>query len=358
MTNTTDTDSSEICVAALYHFTPFADHKALQAPLLAVCNAGGVMGTLLLAHEGINGTIAGQKKSIDAVLTHIRALPGCESLGVKFSSANDMPFLRMKVRLKREIVTMGVPETDPLSTVGTYVAPQDWNALISDPDTIVIDTRNDYEVLVGQFSGAIDPETATFRDFPAWFRDNRERLLGEGHNSAHADGEAGKPKKVAMYCTGGIRCEKSTAFLKNEGIDEVFHLKGGILQYLEDIPEEESLWEGECFVFDQRVTVGHGLKIGDYAQCHACRRPIDKEGLASPFYELGVSCEACHHERTDDQRARYRERQKQELLARKGGRDHLGADIGAAQAEAAEAKAEQAEKDRKFEADKRAKRGG
>ena len=225
-----------------------------------------------------------------------------------------MPFLRMKVRLKREIVTMGQPDIDPLASVGTYVPPEEWNTLISDPDTILIDTRNDYEVSVGKFSGAIDPQTASFRDFPAWFRAERERLLGEG-----------KAPKVAMYCTGGIRCEKSTAFLKSEGVEDVFHLKGGILRYLETVPEEESLWEGECFVFDQRVTVRHGLEPGSYAMCHACRRPITGEDKASPLYAEGVSCPACHDERSEADRARYAERQRQEELAEKRGTEHLGA---------------------------------
>jgi UPF0176 protein len=220
----------------------------------------------------------------------------------------------MKVRLKREIVTMGEPDIDPRASVGTYVEPQDWNDLIDDPDTIVIDTRNDYEVAVGTFAGAIDPQTQTFRDFPAWFRRERERLLGNG-----------KQPKVAMFCTGGIRCEKSTAFLKQEGVEEVYHLKGGILKYLETVPEEASLWRGECFVFDQRVTIGHGLTQGSYELCHACRRPIHAEDLASPLYEAGVSCPACYSERTDEQRASYRERHRQELLAAERGEAHVGA---------------------------------
>lgn len=304
-------------VAALYCFTPFADCEGLRAPLDRLCREQGVRGTLLLAHEGINGTIAGTEAGIDAVLAHIRALPGCGALDVKLSSAATMPFHRMKVRLKREIVTMGEPDIDPLASVGTYVEPQDWNALISDPGTIVIDTRNDYEVAVGTFEGAIDPQTRTFRDFPEWFRRERERLL--------ATGDGGAPPKVAMFCTGGIRCEKSTAFLKQEGIDEVYHLKGGILRYLETVPEEHSLWRGECFVFDQRVTIGHGLVEGTHALCHACRRPVGAEDQASPLFEAGVSCPACHSERTDEQRASYRERQRQEELAATQGRAHVGA---------------------------------
>lgn len=301
-------------VAALYHFARFADFAALRAPLLALCEEEGIKGTLLLAHEGVNGTIAGSEEGLAKVIAHIRALPGCEGLEVKFSDADTMPFHRMKVRLKREIVTMGEPDTDPLSVVGTYVEPQDWNALIADPETIVIDTRNDYEVAIGTFTGAIDPKTRTFREFPAWFRNERERLLGEG-----------KAPKVAMFCTGGIRCEKSTAFLKQEGVEDVFHLKGGILKYLETVAPEESMWEGQCFVFDQRVSVGHGLVQGEYGLCHACREPVSAEDRASPLYEEGVSCPACHASRTDEQRVRYRERHRQELLAEARGVEHVGA---------------------------------
>ncbi|WP_067732412.1 oxygen-dependent tRNA uridine(34) hydroxylase TrhO [Novosphingobium naphthalenivorans] len=306
--------NAPVCVAALYRFAPFEDFAGLRDPLLDLCTREGIRGTLLLAAEGINGTIAGSREGIGKVLEHIRALPGCADLDVKLSGASAMPFHRMKVRLKREIVTMGQPDIDPLASVGTYVEPQDWNALIADPGTIVIDTRNDYEVAVGTFERAIDPKTASFRDFPEWFRAERERLLGTG-----------TPPKVAMFCTGGIRCEKSTAFLKQEGIEEVYHLKGGILKYLETVPEEESLWRGECFVFDQRVTIGHGLVEGSYELCHACRRPVSAEDQASPLYEEGVSCPACYGERTDEQRASYRERHRQELLAAQRGETHVGA---------------------------------
>jgi UPF0176 protein len=224
-----------IAVAALYKFTPFPDPEALRAPLLAACEEHGIKGTLLLAREGINGTIAGTDNALASVLSHIRALPSCADCDVKFSHAPDMPFHRMKVRVKREIVTMGEPDIDPTLSVGHYVDPNDWNALIADPDTLVIDTRNDYEVAVGTFARAVDPATPSFRDFPAWFREHREELL-EGK------------KRVAMFCTGGIRCEKSTSFLRAEGVEEVYHLKGGILKYLEQVPEDESLWQGECFV--------------------------------------------------------------------------------------------------------------
>ena len=303
-----------VCVAALYRFTPFGDCSDIQARLAELCRGQGVKGTLLVAHEGLNGTIAGSDQGIAAVIAGIRELPGCADLDVKFSRAAAMPFLRMKVRIKREIVTMGEPDIDPLASVGHYVAPEDWNALISDPGTIVIDTRNDYEVAVGTFSGAIDPRTRTFRDFPAWFKAERERLLGDG-----------TPPRIAMFCTGGIRCEKSTAFLRGEGLDEVYHLQGGILKYLEVVPPEQSLWHGECFVFDQRVAVGHGLAPGSHEPCYACRRPVSETDRASPLYEAGASCPACHDERTDEQRQSYRERHRQEALAAEQGRAHLGA---------------------------------
>jgi UPF0176 protein len=301
-------------VAALYRFTRFEDCRSLIAPLESLCREQGVRGTLLLAPEGINGTVAGSGEAISAVLEHIRALPGCSGLDVKLSAAAAMPFHRMKVRAKREIVTMGEPGIDPLRSAGAYVEPQHWNALISDPETIVIDTRNGYEVSVGSFAGAIDPETASFRDFPAWFRGAREALLGRG-----------RQPKVAMFCTGGIRCEKSTAFLKGEGVEEVYHLKGGILKYLETVPEDESLWRGECFVFDERVTVGHALAPGTHELCRACRRPVSSEGRASPLFEEGASCAACHGERTEDDRASYRERHRQEALAAARGTAHVGA---------------------------------
>lgn len=274
-----------LTVAALYQFAPFADPASLRPPLLALCQEQGIKGTLLLAGEGINGTIAGPAQGIAAVLDHVRALPHCAGLDVKYSTAATMPFARMKVRLKREIVTMGVAGIDPLASVGTYVDPQDWNALIADPDTIVIDTRNDYEVAVGTFAGAIDPRTRSFREFPAWFREQREALLGQG-----------RAPKVAMFCTGGIRCEKSTAFLKSEGVEQVYHLKGGILNYLEHVPEAESLWQGECFVFDERVAIGHGLAPGSHVLCGPCGRPVDAAGQQSPRYRPGVSCPACHEE--------------------------------------------------------------
>jgi UPF0176 protein len=311
---TETTDQLPICVAALYKFSSVTDAEKRRDALAGLCDAAGIKGTILIAREGLNGTVAGTDPAIEQVLSGIRSIPGFEELEVKFSRAAAMPFHRMKVRIKPEIVTMGQPDIDPLADVGQYVAPADWNALISDPDTIVIDTRNDYETAVGTFKGAIDPDLKTFRDFPAWFRAERERLLGQG-----------KPPKVAMFCTGGIRCEKSTAFLKSEGVEEVYHLKGGILKYLETVPAKETLWEGECFVFDQRVTVGQGLAPGSYQLCHACRRPLTAEDAASDLFEEGVSCPACYGERTDAQRAGYRERQRQEMKAAEAGIAHVGA---------------------------------
>jgi UPF0176 protein len=301
-------------VAALYRFTRFDDCEGLRQPLDSLCRQQGVRGTLLLAPEGINGTIAGSEKAISAVLEHIRALPGCFDLDVKLSTSAAKPFHRMKVRVKREIVTMGEEGIDPSVEAGAYVEPGEWNALISDPDTIVIDTRNDYEVSVGTFPGAINPRTVSFRDFPSWFRRAREALLGQG-----------KHPKIAMFCTGGIRCEKSTAFLKSEGVEAVHHLKGGILAYLESVPETESLWRGECFVFDERVTVGHGLAPGSHELCRACRRPVSREGRASPLFEAGASCAACHSERTEEDRESCRERHRQEALATARGVSHVGA---------------------------------
>lgn len=305
-----------IRIAALYRFVPVADCTALRDRLAAICRAEAIRGTLLVASEGINGTIAGSDASLDRALAAIRAIGGLAAIEIKFSRAAAQPFHRMKVRVKREIVTMGEPGIDPLAGTGHYVAPRDWNRLIEDPATILIDTRNDYEVAIGTFPGAIDPGTRSFRDFPAWFRAERERLLPDG-----------QPRKVAMFCTGGIRCEKSTAFLKTEGIDEVYHLQGGILKYLEEIPAEESLWHGECFVFDARVAVAHGLSPGSHALCHACRMPVSETDRASPLFEDGVSCPACHADRTDEQRAGYRERHRQEQLAGERGAAHVGASL-------------------------------
>ena len=295
-------------IAALYHFTRFADPASLQAPLLQLCEAEGISGSLLLAHEGINGTIAGPRAGIDAVLAHIRALPGCANLEWKGSTSADQPFRRLKVRLKTEIVTMGQPDVDPRARVGHYVEPQDWNDLIQSDDVAVIDTRNDYEVAIGTFQGAVDPKTDSFREFPAWWEANKDRF----HN-----------KRIAMFCTGGIRCEKSTNYLLGQGVSEVYHLKGGILKYLEEVPRANSTWEGECFVFDGRVSVGHGLREGPHRLCHACRRPILPADMDRPDYEEGVSCHLCRHETTEADKARFRERQKQMALSETRGESHI-----------------------------------
>lgn len=300
-----------IQVAALYRFVTIADPQAVRDAMEAVLDHAGIRGTLLIASEGINGTIAGSADGIATALAAIRALPGCADLAPKFSTAETMPFHRLKVRCKREIVTMGVPGTDPTKIVGTYVAPADWNALIADPSTVVIDTRNAYEVKVGTFAGAVDPQTDSFRDFPDWFRANRETLL------------AGK-KQVAMFCTGGIRCEKSTAFLKSEGVDAVYHLDGGILKYLEEVPAQASAWRGECFVFDERVAVGHGLVQGTHDLCRGCRMPINAEDRASPLFEEGVQCPACAGTRDATTLAAKAERHRQVKLAAKRGEQHVG----------------------------------
>lgn len=295
-------------IAALYHFTRFDDPAALQGPLAKLCCAESISGTLLLAHEGINGTIAGSRAGIDAVLTHIRALPGCTDLDWKESTAQDQPFRRMKVRLKQEIVTMGQPDVDPKSRVGHYIDPADWNAIIRSPDVAVIDTRNDYEVAIGTFEGAVDPQTESFRDFPTWWEANKERFQGQ---------------RIAMFCTGGIRCEKSTNYLLGQGVEEVYHLKGGILKYLEEVPETDSAWQGECFVFDGRVSVGHGLRVGPHELCYACRRPILPADMERPEYEHGVSCHHCIDETSEADKARFRERQKQIALAEARGETHM-----------------------------------
>ena len=285
-----------LTVAALYHFARLADPAARQGPLLDLCRAQGLCGTLLLAPEGGNGTFAGPRAGILAVLDHIRAWPGFAGLDWKESAADAPPFARMKVRLKAEIVTMGQPDMDPATTTGHYVAPRDWNALIAAPDVVVIDTRNDYEVQIGTFQGAVDPGTKSFRDFPAWWTDNAHRFQG---------------KRIAMFCTGGIRCEKSTNYLISQGVDQVYHLQGGILKYLEDVPQNDSTWQGECFVFDQRVSLTHGLAQGRHGLCHACRRPLAPEDRDRPEFEDGVSCHRCADEYSDADRARFRERQRQ-----------------------------------------------
>jgi UPF0176 protein len=299
--------------AALYQFVDLPDHADLRDPLLACCEAHGVKGTLLLAREGINGTIAGPEAGVLAVLAHLRADPRLAQLPHKTSWSDHPPFHRMKVRLKKEIVTLRVPGLDPNQTVGQYVKPQDWNALLADPDVVLIDTRNDYEVAIGTFEGAINPNIKTFTELPAWL-DAQPALQAEG-----------KKPKVAMFCTGGIRCEKSTALMKMRGFDEVYHLEGGILKYLEEVPPEQSTWQGDCFVFDERVSVGHGLAPGPHELCRSCRWPLSAEDKASPHYVKGVSCAHCHDQRSPEEKARLAERQRQVELAEARGEVHVGA---------------------------------
>ena len=304
-----------IVVCALYKFVTLENFQSLRQPLHDVMETNQVRGTLLLANEGINGTIAGNRTGIDKVLTWLRTDNRLADIDTKESFTDTLPFNRTKVKLKKEIVTLGIEGIDPKRVVGTYVEPADWNQLISDPEVILIDTRNDYEYQVGTFKNAINPNTESFREFPAYV-------------SEHLDPE--KHKKVAMFCTGGIRCEKSTAFLKEQGFEEVYHLKGGILKYLEQVPAEETLWEGECFVFDERVTVNLQLEKGQYDQCNACRLPITEADKASPHYEKGVSCPHCFGKVSESQKIRFMEREKQIELAKRRGESHIGADAAKA----------------------------
>lgn len=296
-------------VAAMYDFVSLPDYESLRPPLQDMCDLLGIKGTILLASEGINGTVSGTDEAIENLIDFLTADPRLADLDYKTSRAKTPPFYRMKVRLKKEIVTMGVDGVDPNAVVGEYVEPQNWNALISDPDVIVIDTRNDYEVEIGTFKGAVNPDTQSFREFPNWVAQNTDLTS--------------KPK-VAMFCTGGIRCEKASSFMKQNGFDEVYHLKGGILKYLETVEKEQSLWQGDCFVFDQRVAVSHGLAPSDYDQCFACRYPITEAEKSSPHYVKGISCPRCFDKMDEDRRARFAERQKQIDLAKKRGEAHLG----------------------------------
>ena len=296
-------------IAAFYKFARLPNYRDLRAPLQELCDAQGVKGTLLVAGEGINGTLAGRPQSLHAAMEGIAAITGLGAIETKTSYADEMPFLRMKVRPKAEIVTMGDPSVDPLAQVGTYVEPEDWNALIGDPDVLLIDTRNSFEVSVGSFKGAVDPGTRAFGEFPAFVRENLDPA---------------RHRKIAMFCTGGIRCEKATSFLLKEGFAEVYHLKGGILNYLERIAPEDSLWSGGCFVFDQRVAVGHGLTVEDVSLCHGCRTPLTAEDRHSLDYEEGVSCAHCAHSYTPAQKASARERWRQVKLAEARGTAHLG----------------------------------
>lgn len=304
-------DSTKYTVCALYQFASLENYTEMRQPIIKLMNKLNIKGTLLLAHEGINGTVAGKQQAIDTLLNHLMSDPRLSNLSYKFSYDDQQPFYRAKVKLKKEIVTLGVDGVNPNKLAGTYVKPQEWNDLISDPEVILIDTRNDYEIEIGTFKNAINPNTTTFREFPAYAESNLDKT---------------KHKKVAMFCTGGIRCEKSTAFLKAQGFEEVYHLEGGILKYLEEVPKENSLWEGECFVFDNRVAVNHDMQKGQYDQCHACRMPITEEDMRSPYYQKGISCHHCYHTTTDEQKARFAERHKQQQLAQDRGEEHIGED--------------------------------
>jgi UPF0176 protein len=299
-------------VSAMYHFANLPDFQQLQQPLLNTMKANNVKGTLLLATEGLNGTVSGTREGVDALLAFIKSDERLAGIVTKESFCDEQPFQRSKVKLKKEIVTMGVQGIDPKHISGTYVKPKDWNALISDPNTIVVDTRNNYEVAIGTFKNAINPKTETFREFPEYVENNLVDY---------------KKMKVAMFCTGGIRCEKSTAYLKQNGFDEVYHLEGGILKYLEEVPQEESLWEGECFVFDDRVAVKHGLEVGQYDQCYACRMPITEADKLSDHYIKGISCHHCQGSKTPEQIKAYAEREKQIILAQQKGQEHVGGEV-------------------------------
>jgi UPF0176 protein len=298
----------EFLTAAFYKFVDLPDFVDLKPPLLACCEANEVKGMILLAQEGINSTIAGPEAGVRAVLATLRQDPRFADLQHKEAWSTKSPFYRMKVRLKKEIVTMGIPEVSPTKMAGTYVKPQDWNALISDPNVVVVDTRNDYEVGIGTFTGALNPDIQSFAQLPDWVA---------GH--AALNPTTGQKPKVAMFCTGGIRCEKSTALLRAQGFDEVFHLEGGILKYLETVPEAQSLWEGQCFVFDERVSVGHGLVPGPHGLCRACRHPLNDADMASPLFEAGVSCPKCHATTLETHKNSARERQRQWELAKARG---------------------------------------
>ena len=299
-------------VSALYKFVTLNEFESLKDPLYNIMKQHGIRGTLLLAKEGINGTVAGRPEAIDALYSWFEQQPSLHPMTHKESYCQEMPFNRTKVKLKKEIVTLGVEGIDPNRVVGTYVQPKDWNHLISAEDVLLIDTRNDYEIEIGTFKNAVNPKTNSFREFPEYVK-------------THLDPQ--KHKKVAMYCTGGIRCEKSTAYLKQLGFDEVYHLEGGILKYLEEVSEQDSLWEGECFVFDERVSVNHALEKGSYDQCHACRFPITENDKQSPSYVQGISCPHCIDQLSDSQKQRFYEREKQSQLARARGETHIGGDV-------------------------------
>ncbi|MDC0602052.1 rhodanese-related sulfurtransferase [Aliiglaciecola sp.] len=302
---------SKFIVCAMYKFVALENYKEMRQPLLDELENLNIKGTLLLAKEGINGTISGTRESIDSLLEYLNSDERINPISTKESLDDSQPFYRTKVKLKKEIVTMGVEGIDPQKTVGTYVKPEDWNALISDPEVTVIDTRNDYEIEIGTFQNAINPNTASFREFPQYVKDNMDPA---------------KNKKVAMFCTGGIRCEKSTAYMKEQGFEEVYHLEGGILKYLEDVPTEDTMWEGDCFVFDNRVAVDHDLQKSHYDACYACRLPITEQDKQSDDYEPGVSCPKCIGTHSEEQIARFREREKQVNLAKARNEEHVGSE--------------------------------
>lgn len=302
---------NSIVVAALYQFVRLEQPDSIRQPLIDFLDAQDIRGTFILAEEGINGTVSGTRENIDALYAWFKQHPKLNQVNAKESFYDEQPFYRTKVKIKKEIVTMGVEGIDPQKVVGTYVKPTAWNDLISDPEVVLIDTRNDYEVDIGTFKGAVNPATETFRDFPQYVKENLD---------------PNKHKKVAMFCTGGIRCEKSTAYLKEQGFDEVYHLEGGILKYLEEVPQDASLWQGQCFVFDNRVSVGHELEVGEYELCHACRKPLSLEDREHPHFQQGMSCHHCFGQVTEQQLRRYSERQKQLRIAESRGEFHLGKD--------------------------------
>ncbi len=296
-------------VAALYKFVRLPDFRELKRPLLERCRELRLKGTLLLAPEGINGAVAGSREGIDGILDYLRSEPRFADLAHKESLAAGAPFHRMKVKLRQEIVSLGIPGVDPERLRGEYVKPEDWNAEVSRPGTLVLDVRNEYETGIGGFRNAVAPNTGTFREFPDYVENN---LNPEQHT------------RVAMYCTGGIRCEKASSYLLSRGFREVVQLQGGILNYLEKVDRDHSRWEGECFVFDSRVAVDHELAEGEFEQCFACRRPLRQDDMASEKYQPGVSCPRCHDDLTPEQRQRFSERQRQVELAESRGEQHIG----------------------------------
>ncbi|PQQ03150.1 rhodanese-like domain-containing protein 7 [Prunus yedoensis var. nudiflora] len=341
-----NSDSQILVVVSFYKFADFPDHARLRQPLKLLCEELRVSGGIILAPEGINGSICGTRESVEKVLAFIQSddrLKGLRRVESPVSpeeeaihhghtsssplaAGEDAPFRwdHVRVKLKKEIVSLGMPAVSPIEKVGKYVSPRDWNALISDPDTVVIDVRNNYETRIGKFKGAVDPRTRAFREFPSWVEDEFQPSEPEnGHSEAEVYGANGStenqleiskpktPQRVAMYCTGGIRCEKASSFLLSKGFEEVYHLEGGILKYLEEVPETESLWEGECFVFDKRVSVEHGLAQGTHKLCYGCKQPVSDADMESPQWEYGVSCPYCYSSKSDEEKERARARQRQ-----------------------------------------------